>query len=84
MNVEVQFAIEYDFRWVYCFGHATLEGEHVRLEHDGIYHFYDHDGGEGDQMGLCCSCRKLGPSRGVVLLNLWDVFVSICDTKMGV
>ena len=46
VSVEVQLAVEYDFRWALCFGDATLQGKHVAPEHGCVYHFYDYDRGE--------------------------------------
>ena len=42
MSVEVQFAVEYDFRWALHFGDATLQGKYVAPEHgcvDHVYHY---------------------------------------------
>ena len=43
MSVEVQFTIEYDFRWALCLGDATLQGQHVAPEHGYVYYFYGYD-----------------------------------------
>ena len=43
--VEIQFAVEYDFRWALCLGDAALQGKHVAPEHGCVYHFNDYDRG---------------------------------------
>ena len=43
VSVEVQFEVEYDFRWALCLEDVTLQGEHVAPEHGCIYHSYDYD-----------------------------------------
>ena len=84
MSIEVQLAIVYYFRWALCFGHATLEGEHVAPEHGGIYHFYDHDGGQMIKWDYIVIALNLVLQDAVVSLDFWDVFVLRRDTKMDV
>ena len=43
MSVEVQFTVEYDFRWALRLRDATLQGKYVAPEHGCVYHFYHYD-----------------------------------------
>ena len=83
VSVEAQFAVEYDFRWALCLGDATLQGEPVAPEHGCVYHFYDYDSGQvikRDYVVIAANSILYG---AIVLLYLWDVFVSRRDVQLG-
>ena len=84
VSIEVQFAIEYDFRWTLCFGHATFEGKHGAPEHGCVYLFYDNDGREMFEWNSIVVTANSFLHSAVVSLDFWDMFVSRGDMKMGV
>ena len=83
MSVEVQLAVEYDSRWALCFGDATLQGEHVALEHGCVYYFYYCDRRQVVKQDHVVIAANPVLDGTVILLNLRDVLVSRCDVKMG-
>ena len=70
MSIEVQFAIEYDFKWALCFGHVTIEGGHSVPEHNGVYHFYYHDGGKVIKSDYVVVAANLVPHGTVLSVEL--------------
>ena len=84
MSIKVQFAIGYDFRLDLCFGHNTLEGKHIVLEHGDIYQFCDYNEGKV----MTCDCvvivANLVLHSTVVSLDVCDLFVLSRDVKLGV
>ena len=83
-SIEVQLAIEYDFRRTLCFGHATFEGKHVAPEHGGVYHLYDNNRRELLKWNYVVVATNLFLYSAAVSLNLLDIFVLRDDKKLGV
>ena len=83
LDIVVHLEIEYDFRWALCFGHTTLEGKHVALEHNGVYHFHNHNGGKVFKWDYVVITVTLFVYSAVVSLDFWDVFVSRRDMTLG-
>ena len=74
MSVEIQFAVEYDFRWTLRLGDVTLQGEHVALDHSCVYRFYYYDRRQVIKQDYALIAAKSVFDGTVILLDLWDVF----------
>ena len=77
MSVEVQFAIEYDFRWALCLGDATLQGKYVAPKHGCVYHFGYYDRRQVVKRDYVVISANPIFDGTVVSINFRDVLVSL-------
>ena len=83
VSVEVQLAVECDFRWALRFGDATLQREHAASEHGCIYYLFFYDRRQVVKQDYIVLATNPVLDGRVISLNLWDVLISGCDAKLG-
>ena len=83
MSIEVQSAVENNFRWALSLRHAALEGKHITPKHRSIHHFNYNNRGKMVKWEDAVVSTDTLFDCAVESFYFWDMFIAGCNVELG-